>query len=120
MLSVLLARESLGSTGIGDGIAIPHPRNPIVLHLSQPAITLCFLEQPVDFGAVDGKPVDKLFVITSPTVRTHLSLLSQLAWLLRQPDIRSALSRKEGAERLLEEFARLESGMPASGGTVRG
>ena len=57
LYQVLLAREALGSTGIGDGIAIPHVRNPIVLHLSRPTVTLCFLEQPVDFGALDGQPV---------------------------------------------------------------
>ena len=57
LYQVLLAREALGSTGIGDGIAIPHVRNPIVLHLSRPTVTLCFLERPVDFGALDGQPV---------------------------------------------------------------
>ena len=49
LLAVLLARESLGSTGIGDGIAIPHVRNPIVLHLNTAMITMCFLERPIDF-----------------------------------------------------------------------
>ena len=44
LLRVLLARETLESTGIGDGIAIPHVRNPVVLHVARPLITLCFLE----------------------------------------------------------------------------
>lgn len=55
LLSVILARESLGSTGFGGGIAIPHVRNPIVLHIQKPMITLCFLETPVEFGAIDRK-----------------------------------------------------------------
>src|SRR5512141_3249224 len=50
LYQVLLARESLGSTGIGDGIAIPHVRNPVVLHVAQPSVTLCFLENPIDFA----------------------------------------------------------------------
>jgi PTS system nitrogen regulatory IIA component len=119
MLAVLLARESLGSTGIGGGIAIPHPRNPIVLQLSQPAVTLCFLERAVDFGAIDGAPVDKLFVITSPTVRAHLSLLSQLSWLLRQPGVRKVLDDQQSRERIFEEFARGEASFPGPSGAPR-
>src|SRR5208283_3836525 len=68
LYQVMLARETLGSTGIGDGIAIPHVRNPIVLHLPRPMVTLCFLERPVDFGAIDGQPVTTLFTLISPTV----------------------------------------------------
>ncbi len=49
LLQVLLAREALQSTGIGDGIAIPHPRSPIVLHISRPSVTLCFLEKAGGF-----------------------------------------------------------------------
>ena len=78
LYEVLLAREALGSTAIGDGIAIPHVRNPVILHLERPLITLCFLERPVDFGALDGQPVDTLFTLISPTVRAHLHLLSRL------------------------------------------
>ena len=114
MLAVLLARESLSSTGIGNGIAIPHPRNPIVLQLTQSAVTLCFLERGIDFGAVDGRPVDKLFVITSPTVRAHLHLLSQLAWVVRQPSVRQALDEQASRERIFEEFALREAEIPTS------
>ena len=53
LLDVMLAREALGSTGIGDGIAIPHVRSPIVLHTTEPSITLCFLDHPIDFQAID-------------------------------------------------------------------
>ena len=55
LLEMLLAREALESTGIGAGIAIPHARTPIVLHVPKPLVTLCFLERPVDFGALDGR-----------------------------------------------------------------
>ena len=69
LYKVLLARESLGSTGIGDGIAIPHVRNPVVLHVFKPTVTLCFLENAIDFHAIDGKPVRILFTLISPSVR---------------------------------------------------
>lgn len=54
LLSLFLARERLGTTAVGDGVAIPHPRCPLVLALPQPAVRLCFLAQPHDFGALDG------------------------------------------------------------------
>src|SRR5512138_177749 len=65
LYEVLLARETLGSTGIGDGIAIPHVRNPVVLHVAKPTVTLCFLEKPIDFKAIDSKPVNVFFTIVS-------------------------------------------------------
>ena len=52
--------------------------NPIVLQLSQPTVTLCFLERPVDFGSMDGLPVSRLFTLISPTVRGHLHLCHAL------------------------------------------
>lgn len=97
LLKIILAREALGSTGVGDGIAIPHVRNPIVLHVEQPVVSLCHLEDAVDFGAIDGKPVRVLFTLVTPTVRAHLHLLARLAYLLREPRFRQAVL--EGARR---------------------
>lgn len=91
LLDVLMARETLGSTAIGDGVAIPHVRNPIVLHIPAPSVTVCFLDNPVEFGALDGKPVHTLFAIVSPTVRAHLHLLSLLSYGLRRQDFRSVI-----------------------------
>lgn len=86
LLEVLLARESLGSTSVGNGIAVPHVRNPVVMHVPRPMVTLCFLENPVDFAALDGKPVHTLFTMLSPTVRAHLHLLARLSFALQQPE----------------------------------
>ena len=101
LLDVMLARESLGSTGIGDGIAIPHVRNPIVMRIVQPLVTLCFLATPVEFNAVDGKPVHTLFTIVSPTVKVHLHLLSRLAFALRQPVFANVIARQWSSEVIL-------------------
>ena len=114
LLQVLLARESLGSTGIGDGIAIPHVRNPIVLHIPTPTITLCFLEQPIDFGAMDGKPVNMLFTIVSPTVRAHLHLLSRLAFALRDAAFKAILTRQESREEILARVRLIEARLARS------
>jgi PTS system nitrogen regulatory IIA component len=102
LLQVLLAREALQSTGIGDGIAIPHTRNPVVLHVSRPTVALCFLERPVEFGALDRKPVHTLFAVISPTVREHLHLLSRIAFLLRAPGLKALLQSQPVREEILQ------------------
>jgi len=114
LYQVLLAREALGSTGIGEGIAIPHVRNPIVLHLSRPIVMLCFLEHPVNFGAIDGQPVTALFILISPTVRAHLYLLSRLGFALRDPEFKSAVLHQASRERIVEALRRVEASMAAA------
>jgi PTS system nitrogen regulatory IIA component len=114
LYQVLLAREALGSTGIGEGIAIPHVRNPIVLHLSRPMVMLCFLERPVDFGALDGQPVTALFILISPTVRAHLYLLSRLGFALRDADFKKAVLNQASREEILDPLRQLESSMSAA------
>ena len=113
LYQVLLAREALGSTGVGDGIAIPHVRNPIVLHLSRPTVTLCFLERPVDFGALDGQPVSTLFTLISPTVRAHLHLLSRLAFTLRDARFHAAVRTQASREEILQALHCAESALGA-------
>lgn len=105
---VLVAREELSSTGIGEGIAIPHVRNPVVLHISRPMVTLFFLEHPVDFGAIDGQPVFALFMLISPTVRAHLHLISHLAYTLRDPAFREVIRRQGLREEILEAARGME------------
>ena len=108
--SVLLAREALGSTAVGDGVAVPHPRSPILLGVPTALVTLCFLEEPIDFGALDGKPVHALFSMISPTTRSHLHLLSVLAFALRDPGFRDCIARRAGAEEILAAARRIEAG----------
>jgi PTS system nitrogen regulatory IIA component len=114
LYQVLLAREALGSTGVGDGIAIPHVRNPIVLHLPRPTVTLCFLEHPVDFGALDGQPVTTLFTLISPTVRAHLHLLSRLAFTLRASVFKEAVRTQAPAEQILGALHAAEAAVVTS------
>lgn len=108
LLRVLIAREQLASTGIGDGIALPHPRNPGPLHVTRPTVTLCFLENPVDFQALDGRPVQVLFTLISPTLRFHLHLLSRLGFFLKSGPFRQALDQQQNREALLLALRRAE------------
>lgn len=83
LLDLLMAREKSGGTAIGHGIAIPHPRYPVVLPGGESVVRACYLEQPLDYHAGDGKPVDMLFLMICPTVHEHLQLLARLACVLK-------------------------------------
>ena len=86
LYDVMLAREALGSTGIGNGIAIPHVRAPVVMQTTGPSVTLCYLKHAIDFDAIDGKPVHTFFTLITPTIRAHLYLLSRLSAALQDPE----------------------------------
>lgn len=109
VFQLMAAREALGSTGVGDGIAIPHVRNPIVLHVERPAVGLCFLERPIEFGALDGQPVHTLFSLVTPTVRVHLHLLSRLAYALRDAEFKAILLQQGSPEKIFATIRRIES-----------
>lgn len=116
LLQLLLARESLGSTGVGNGVAMPHARNPIVMHIPHPMVTLCFLEQAIEFDAVDGLPVHTLFAIVSPTVKSHLHILSRVAFALRNPAFAEAIARHAPPDEILAIAKALDNQVPLPGG----
>ena len=108
LLQTLLAREALGSTALGNGIAIPHVRNPIVGQAGESAISLCFLRHPIDFDAVDGKPVTILFTLVTPNVKAHLNLLAKLAFLLHDQGIQERLHRPGSEAEIMAAIRALE------------
>jgi PTS system nitrogen regulatory IIA component len=105
---VLLAREALGSTGFGNGIAIPHPRNPIVLRIPKPEVAICYLDPPVDFEALDGKKVHTLVTVVSASTRTHLHLLAIIAAALRDRAVVARLEARAGVDGIVPEIERVE------------
>jgi PTS system nitrogen regulatory IIA component len=109
LLSVLAAREAMGSTGIGDGIAIPHVRNPIVMHIDHAFVMLALLRRPVEFDAIDGQPVYALFMAVSPTVPVHLRILAQLGFVLRDAALRTMLRQRAPAEDIIGRIEMLEA-----------
>jgi nitrogen PTS system EIIA component len=112
LLDMLLIRESHGTTAIGDGIAIPHPRAPIVAPIGNPSITLCYLKQPVPYGAADGKPVNVVFTLLAPNVRTHLQLLARLACTLREEKFRQVVIGQGRPDAILAAAAACDAGQP--------
>lgn len=108
LLQTLLAREALGSTALGNGIAIPHVRSPIVGPAGESAISLCFLKNPIDFDAVDGKPVTILFTLVTPNVKAHLHLLAKLAFLLHDHPFQELLHRPGSEDEIMTAIRTLE------------
>lgn len=111
LVGALLARENLGTTAIGNGMAIPHVRNPIIFHVKKPVLALCFLEQAIDFNALDGKAVDTVFTIITHTVRSHLHLLSRLSYALHQPAVRRVLTAASNRQEILDSLAQFEGAL---------
>ena len=105
----LVAREEMASTGIGDGVAVPHVRNPIILSVPRPLVTLCFLERAVDWGALDQQPVGVLFTLASPDTRVHLHLLSRLAFALKDAAFKEAVARQAMREEIFAAVHRVEA-----------
>ncbi|MBA6412997.1 PTS IIA-like nitrogen regulatory protein PtsN [Parahaliea sp. F7430] len=97
----LIAREKLGSTGLGKGIAIPHCR---INNCTQPLGCLLTLDEPIDFDAPDGDPVDLLFVLLVPDEahQQHLDILSHIASLFSQEAFCSALRQAEDTTSLFQ------------------
>ncbi|MCR4790842.1 MAG: PTS sugar transporter subunit IIA [Treponemataceae bacterium] len=87
----LCEREKMISTAIGNGISLPHPRHPIMKKEFDQQITVCFLHEPVDFKALDHKPVKVLFVILTNDQQAHLKILSQLAFVFQNEKMKSLL-----------------------------
>ena len=101
---MLISREQVGTTGIGNGIAIPHVKHPVIFAGLDPVIGLFFLEAPVDFAAPDGEKVHTLFVILSGSFKGHLTLLSRLAFCLQDESVKAALVRRTSPEEILATF----------------
>ena len=101
IFNALISREKLGSTGFGDGIAIPHCR---LENCTQATGALVRLSNGVDFDAIDRQPVDLLFVLLVPVEATdeHLQILATLAGSFGQESFRSALRAADSAEAMYQ------------------
>lgn len=112
VLQALLAREQLGSTGLGRGVALPHARSNT---LAAPRVALMRLEQPVDFGAADGDPVDLVLAVIWPAeaMDDFLGTLSKFCKMLREPRLLQGLrdvATPEEASELLRLTAEQTAG----------
>jgi PTS system nitrogen regulatory IIA component len=104
ILEILLQREKLGSTGVGNGVAIPHGK---LAKLNKVFGLFARLERPVDFEALDSQPVDLVFLLLAPegAGADHLKALARVARLLRDPEIARKLRESRDAEALYAVLA---------------
>ena len=105
ILDALLQRERLGTTGIGDGVAIPHGR---LRNVSGLLGLFARLDAAIDFEAEDGRPVDLIFLLLAPASAgaDHLAALAQVSRLLRDQPTREMLRRSHGGEELAAALRR--------------
>ena len=108
ILEILLQREKLGSTAVGNGVAIPHGKLPKLGRLFG---LFARLERPIDFEALDSQPVDLIFLLLAPEAAgaDHLKALARVARLLRDPDIARKLRESRDADAIYAVLA-----MPAA------
>ena len=99
VIRVLLDREKLGSTGIGDGIAIPHGK---LASLNELVVSFGRSPEGIDFNAMDGKPVHLFFLLLAPenSAGLHLKALAKISRMLKDADFRAKLLRAESTEEL--------------------
>jgi len=102
VLALLRSRAGIGTTAVGDGIAIPHLRHPLILTTAPPTLTVGFLARPVDFEIPNGHAIQTLFMLVSPTPRIHLRILARIGTVLRDPVFRAVLARRAPLTELVQ------------------
>ncbi|HEX4584544.1 MAG TPA: PTS sugar transporter subunit IIA [Burkholderiaceae bacterium] len=113
IVECLMAREELGSTGLGKGVAIPHGR---LRGLKRATAAILRIKEPIEFGSPDGQPVRLLVVLLVPEHATqqHLEILSELAQMLSEPSMREQLQTIAQPAALLATVAAWEPIRPAA------
>jgi PTS system nitrogen regulatory IIA component len=108
LLKAVLEREALMSTGIGKGIALPHPRNPLITDEDKQFVAIGFPEFPVDWKALDGKAVYAALLIVSASARLHLHTLSKVSFLCRQEEFLALLQDRAPKETITRVIGEAE------------
>jgi PTS system nitrogen regulatory IIA component len=109
LLGEVLERERMASTGLGHGVALPHPRKPPGGLIDQAMVSVVFPDVPLDWAALDGEPVHTVFLLLSPSAPVHLQILSAVARSLRTPELPSFLRERPSQERLVERLRALRT-----------
>lgn len=106
--NAVMERESIMSTGVGKGLAIPHGR---VNGITTNYAAFCCLSKPIDYGSIDGKEVSMIFMLVGPETQNslHIKLLSRISRLMNNDDFRESLKTATTAELMLELFVNEEN-----------
>jgi PTS system nitrogen regulatory IIA component len=109
LLDAVLEREALMSTAMGHGIALPHPRSPLITDSGDQFVTIAFLRQPVDWHSLDGEPVHTAILIVSASPKLHLNTLSRLNFFCRQERFRALLKACAPQEEIITVIREAEA-----------
>jgi PTS system nitrogen regulatory IIA component len=109
-LNAVLEREALMSTGIGRGVALPHPRSPMAVDEKTQFVALGFPILPIDWKALDGKPVHSVMLIVSASSKSHLRTLSKLNFLCMDEKFLSLLRDRAPAAVIIQTIQQVEQG----------
>ena len=114
LLKALHERERLHSTGIGDGVALPHARNALVGLVDRPIVVFGRHPTGVAYGAIDGKPAQLFFLIVAPSVTQHLAVLARISRVLRDPKLRQHLLSATTVNQIIKAITEAEKKMYGS------
>src|SRR5216110_318924 len=109
LLRALQEREQLHSTGVGDGVALPHARNALVGLVEKPVVVFGRHDQGVSYGAIDAKPARLFFLLVTTTVSQHLAVLARISRLVRDPKLRQNLMTSDRPEKVLALISEAEA-----------
>jgi PTS system nitrogen regulatory IIA component len=101
LLGAVLEREALMPTAVGNGIALPHPRNPVIAEAADQFVSIAFAERGLNWEALDGKPVRTVMLIVSASPRMHLHTLSRINYFCRQSSFVDLLEKHASPEEIL-------------------
>jgi mannitol/fructose-specific phosphotransferase system IIA component (Ntr-type) len=111
LLRALREREQLHSTGIGDGIALPHARNALVGLVDRPVLVFGRHSSGIPYDSVDAIPARLFFLLVAPTVTQHLAMLARLSRLLRDPKLRKDLLAADQPDKVMAFIRAAESSL---------
>src|SRR6266567_8049841 len=101
LLRALQEREQLHSTGIGDGVALPHARNALVGLVEKPVVVFGRHDQGIFYGAIDAQPARLFFLLVTTTVVQHLAILARISRLVHDRALRQNLTKVDKAEKVI-------------------
>lgn len=112
IMSAVFERERMCSTAVADGVAIPHPRDPLVGIIKKPRLVIGLSWHGIDFESFDGKATHVVVLLCTPRLDLHLQILARLSRLLRNLKMRVALCRAKDEDEFIETFASFEKEIP--------
>jgi PTS system nitrogen regulatory IIA component len=108
LLEAVLEREALMSTAIGKGIALPHPRTPLITDPGEQRVVIAFPDQEVDWKALDGEPAHTVMLIVSASTKLHLHTLSGINFFCRQERFYDLLKKRPSPEEIISAVNAME------------